>query len=152
MWKIGKCLTHRFTLPRMKTFTCAIIFYPLSHRHSWQATPEPFTGIGQCGLSWFSRLSKASLGCNASSLTLGAYVARAFFGEYFLVKMDCSVYIFLFQYFHFFYFTFCSGTLVVGVDPSFFLMPRCWTAETRWLRPQKFVGSIFSKKTRRQNL
>ena len=61
VWKSVKCLTFRLTLHGIQTFTCAIIFFLLAYKHSWQDIPEPFYVIGQYGLSWFSCLTKAPM-------------------------------------------------------------------------------------------
>ena len=66
MWKSAKCLTQSLTLHRMQVFICVMNFYKLSHRHSWQATPEPATDFGQCGFSWFSCHARVPPGCSAS--------------------------------------------------------------------------------------
>ena len=141
VWKIGKCLTHRFKLHRMKTCTCEIMFSTISRWHSWQATPEPVTDFSQCGLSWFSHLAKAPPGCSASASTLGGFVTKDLFGAILLVTMQFSVSILWCFRFSSIYLRY--EIVVAGVDQSFFLMPRHWTAETRWLRPPKQWVDLF---------
>ena len=108
VWKSAKCLTHRFILHRMQTFTCEIIFSPIYHQQSWKANPEPVIGFGQCGLTLFIHLAKTPPGCSASSSTLGAFVTKAFSNTAFLVKIYCFMYRFLFEYFLLFYIAFRS--------------------------------------------
>ena len=90
VWKSAKCLTHRFILHRMQTFTCEIIFSPISHWHSCQDTTELVTEFSQCVLSWFSCIVKAPPGCSTSSLNLGAFIPKAFFNTTFWLQRNST--------------------------------------------------------------
>ena len=94
-----------------------MVFSTLSYQNSWQATPEAFTVFGQYVLSLFSRLDKAHTGFTASPLTLWSFIAKVFSNAAFLFEIDCYMYSFFFQYFHFFSFAFRAETVVVGVHP-----------------------------------
>ena len=150
VWKSEKCLTHGFTFHIIQNCTCVILLFLIDHRHSLQATPEPVNGFGQCDLSCFSLLFKAPCCCSATSSTLGSFIPKAFSDAIILVTIDYSMSSFLFWSCHLFSITPGDEIVVLGVDPSFFLMHQRWTAETRWSRPPTFLRLIFSKQTRRQ--
>ena len=95
----------------------------------------------KCGLSWLSLCANAPHGCGASSVTFGAFVTNGFF-EWWrssfdkLVHVKIKIPLLLFLSFCQSFWNIC----IVGVDPSFLLMPRCWTAKTGWSLPPKSVG------------